>query len=351
MKTRLRQKISRLVGGLFAALLLVVLAQPASAQEGYLLLNLVTGPGGTAVRTDPNLSLGWGMAASATSPWWIADPGSGNSTIYDGFGHIIPLVVTVPPLPGGTPPGSPTGIVYNGTSDFVVSSGGKSGPARFIFAGLDGSIQGWSPAVSLTSTIIASTPGILFTGLANGSNAQGNFLYAADYGAGEIDMIDGNYDLLSQFTDSSLPANYAPFGIQNINGQIYVTFGPGNFGFTPGAGAVDVFDTSGNLVKHLVSGGPLLAPWGLAMAPKNFGQFSGDLLVGNLFDGHINAFDPSTGAFIGTLADRNGTAISIPGLWAIGFGNGHGSGQTNALYFASGAGLFGVIYPRGTPLH
>jgi|SRR5579863_573657 len=356
MKTlsRLRSKIARLAGGLVAAALLLAFAQPASAQQGYLLLNLVTGPGGTAVRTDPNLSLGWGMVASATSPWWIADPGSGNSTIYDGFGHIIPLVVTVPPLPGGTPPGSPTGIVFNSTTDFVVSQGGASGPARFIFDTLDGTIQGWSPGVSLTSTEVGldnSMTGASYTGLAMGSNSSGNFLFAADYALGTVDMIDSTFTWVGSFTDPSLPANYAPFGIQNINGQIYATFGPGGFGFSPGAAAVDVFDTSGNLVKHLISGGPLFAPWGLAMAPANFGQFSNDLLVGNLFDGHINAFDPSTGAALGWLTDRNGTPISIPGLWAIGFGNGKGSGPKNALYFASGAGLFGVIYPRGTKLH
>lgn len=352
--SRLRSKTAHLVAGLVAALLLPVLAQPAAAQ-GYLTLNLVSGTPGQAIRTDPNVVVPWGIAASGSSPWWIANAFSGTSTLYNGFGKIVPLVVTVPPVAGGTPPGSPTGIVHNGSKvDFQVSNGTTSGSAVFIFATLDGTIQGWSPGVSLTSTEVGldnSMTGASYTGLAIGSNSSGNFLFAADYALGTVDMIDSTFTWVGSFTDPSLPAGYAPFGIQNIKGWLYVTFGPQNFGFTPGAAAVDVFDTSGNLVQQLITGGPLFAPWGLAMAPANFGQFSNDLLVGNLFDGHINAFDPSSGAPLGWLTDRNGAAISIPGLWGIGFGNGKGSGQKNALYFASGAGVFGVIYPRGIPLH
>jgi uncharacterized protein (TIGR03118 family) len=351
--SRLRSKTVRLVAGLVAALLVPVLTQPAAAQ-GYLTLNLVSSTPGQAIRTDSNLIVPWGIAASGGSPWWTANAFSGTSTLFNGFGKIVPLVVTVPPAPGGAGLGSPTGIVFNGTQDFMVSNGTASGPGLFIFATLDGTIQGWSPAVDLTSTEVGldnSMTGAVYTGLAIGSNSSGNFLFAADYGLGTVDMIDSTFTMVGSFTDPTLPAGFAPFGIQNINGNLYVTFAQQNFGFAPGTGFVDVFDTTGALLQRLVANGPLFAPWGLAMAPANFGQFSGDLLVGNLADGHINAFDPSTGAALGWLTDRNGNAITIPDLWGIGFGNGHGSGQKNALYFASGAGVFGVVYPRGIPLH
>ena len=363
IRSRLRPRsVPALLPGLMILALSLLPAAPVVAQ-GYFPLNLVGGAPGEAIHTDTNLSAGgsWGITASGGSPWWIANAGSGTSTLYDGFGKAIPLVVNIPPATG-TGTGSPTGIVFNGTSDFVVSNGTSSGVARFIFATLDGTIAGWSPAVSFTTAVTASRAGVAFTGLATGQgwcpprlnpvacNPTANFLYAADYGDGDVDVFDTNFNLVGQFTDRSVPAGFAPFGIQNINGKLYVTFGAQNFGFAPGAGYVDVFDTSGNLIKHLVVNGPLFAPWGMALAPKNFGAFSNALLVGNLFDGHINAFDPSTGASLGWLADKTGAPISIPALWGIAFGNDHASGRANALYFASGAGVFGVIYPRGVPL-
>jgi uncharacterized protein (TIGR03118 family) len=211
--------------------------------------------------------------------------------------------------------GQPTGIVFNGTSDFVVSNGTKSGPARFIFATLDGTIAGWNPAVSAASAVTVTSAGVAFTGLAMGSNANGNFLFAADFGAGNIDVFDAKFNLVSQFSDPNIPSPFAPFGIQNISGNLYVTFattlesGPNGF--------VDVFDTSANLLQQLVAdstnNGPLNVPWGLALAPSDFGAFSNALLVGNsnLPDGRINAFDPSTGAWLGVLTDKSGNPLSI----------------------------------------
>lgn len=349
IRSRFRPRsVPVLLPGLMGLALLLLPAAPAAAQ-GYYTLNLVGGSPGQGIHIDPNLSTPWGIVASGGSPWWIANASSGTSTLYDGFGKSIPLVVTVPAATGPGM-GSPTGVVFNGTTDFVVSSGTSSGPARFIFATLDGAIAAWSPAVSVTNAEIVSTAGMSYTGLAIGSNANGNFLFAADYGDGEVDVFDTNFKLVSQFTDTGAPAGFAPFGIQNIGGKIYVTLGPQNFNFSPGVGYVDVFDTNGNLLNRLVVGGPLLAAWGMTVAPADFGAFSGDLLVGNLFDGHINAFDPATGAYFGWLADKNGNAISIPGLWGIAFGNDHSAGKANVLYFASGAGAFGAIYPRGVLL-
>lgn len=345
-----------LLPGLMGLALLLLPASNAAAQ-GYFTANLVAGPGDQGIHFDTNLSTPWGIVASGGSPWWIANASSGTSTLYDGFGKSIPLVVTVPAAAGGGM-GSPTGIVFNGTTSFVVTSGASSGPARFIFDTLDGAIAAWSPAVSVTNAEIVSTAGVMFTGLAMGQgwcpgpanpacNTTANYLYAADYGDGDVDVFDTNFKLVGQFTDTGAPEGFAPFGIQNVGGKIYVTLGPQNFNFAPGVGYVDVFDTSGNLLNRLVVGGPLFAAWGITVAPADFGAFSGDLLVGNLFDGHINAFNPATGAYLGWLADKNGNAISIPGLWGIAFGNDHSSGKANVLYFASGAGAFGAIYPRG----
>ena len=342
-----RLALTALVGVAFS----LGLAAPAAAQQGYFVLNLVGGTPGQAIHTDPNLVVPWGITASSGSPWWISNAFSGTSTLYNGFGKSIPLVVTVPPAGGGPGPGQPTGIVFNGTQDFVASAACVSPcPAPFIFATLDGTIAAWSPAVSVTNAVTESTAGVSFTGLAIGSNANGNFLFAADYGDGDVDVFNTNFNLVSQFTDPNVPAGFAPFGIQNINGKLYVTFAQQNFGFAPGTGYVDVFDTSGNLLTQLVTNGPLFAPWGLALAPADFGAFSNALLVGNLADGHINAFNLSTGAPLGALADKTGATLSIPGLWGIGFGNDHGSGKANVLYFASGAGVFGAIYPRGVLL-
>jgi uncharacterized protein (TIGR03118 family) len=350
--SKFRGKGALVLAGLFAMVFALV-ATPAAAQ-GYLPLNLDSSTPGQAIRTDPNLVVGWGIASSSGSPWWVSNFGSGTSTLYDGFGKPIPLVVTIPPAAGANGTGSPTGIVFNGTtSDFTVSQGGVSGRAFFIFATFDGTISGWSPAVSFTNAIIGldnSSHGAIYTGLAIGSNANGDFLFAANYGTGTVDVIDKTFTHVRSFTDPGVPAGFAPFGIHNINGNLYVTFAPQQFHLVSGFGFVDVFDTTGALLKRLVTGGPLFGAWGLALAPADFGVFSNMLLVGNLGNGHINAFDPNTGAFFGPLTDRFGNTLAIEGLWGIGFGNDHASGKANVLYYATGLGVFGALYPRGVQL-
>ncbi len=323
-----------------------VLSSPAAAQ--YKVSPLVSNQSGVAPHTDPNLTNAWGIAYFVGEPFWLSDNGSGKSTLYNAGGVPQSLIVTVPPA-SGSGAGSPTGIVANGTTDFVVSEAGKSGPGVFLFDTSDGTISGWNPNVNGTKAVIAVNNSSLhsqYTGLAMGVNNGANFLYAADNGSNRrVDMFNAKFARVGSFTDPKIPAAFAPYGIQNINGYLYVTFG--SFG-TPG-GYVDIFNTAGHLVKRFAALGHLNLPWALALAPPDFGQFSNALLVGNLGDGRINAFDFTTGAFLGQLADTTGKTISIDGLWALSFGGGTAAdGRTNQLFFTAGPngyadGLFGVI--------
>jgi uncharacterized protein (TIGR03118 family) len=323
----------------------------------YLQTNLVSDLPGVAINTDANLVNPWGIVASTTSPFWIADNGAGVSTLYNGSGTPQSLVVTIPPPSGGTPPAAPTGIVFNSTTDFTVSSGGKTGTAAFIFATEDGTISAWSPKVNATNAILEvdnSGTGAVYKGLALGTSAGANFLYATNFNAGTVDVFDKNFKPVSMpFADPTLPAGFAPFGIRNINGQLYVTYAQQNDAkhddvAGPGNGFIDVFDTAGHMVKRLDSGGVLNSPWGLAVAPANFGTFSNGLLVGNFGDGLIHAFDPTTGALLGQVQDVHGNAVHIDGLWGLNFGNGGSAGATNTLFFTAGIngernGLFGSL--------
>jgi len=317
-----------------------------------------------AEHLDPNLVNPWGIASSPTGPFWVSDNGTGVSTLYDtagnGFPAANPLVVTIPPPLGGTPPAAPTGIVFNGTSSFEL---GVAQPALFIFATEDGTISGWNLNFNLSNAILkVTTPNAVYKGLAIGNNGTGNFLYAANFRAGTIDVFNSSFlpaVLTGTFQDASLPAGFAPFGIQHIGNFLYVTYakqdadkkddvpGPGN--------GLNVFDFNGNLVKRLISGAPLNSPWGLALAPANFGDFSGALLVGNFGDGTINAFNISTGAFLGTMLEPSGRPLVIQGLWGLLFGNGGQGGELGVLYFTAGIpgngevedhGLFGQIRPQ-----
>ena len=285
----------------------------------------------------------------------------------------VPPVVTIP-LPGGGSGGAPTGNVFNGTSDFVVTEGSASGPSQFLFATEDGTISGWSPNVDLTHALIAvdrSTVrqngfvGAVYKGLALVQSSSGNFLFAANFRFGTVEKFDAHFNLVASFTDPALASDcpvpgsprqcFAPFGIQNIGGNLYVTFALQNAVHHDdvggaGRGFVDVFDTNGHLLRRFASQGTLNSPWGLALAPAKFGKFSHDVLVGNFGDGRINAFDPGTGAFLGQLQDEHGNPITINGLWGVAFGNGGLAGDTTTLFFASGLndeadGLFGSIEP------
>jgi uncharacterized protein (TIGR03118 family) len=294
--------------------------------------------------TDPNLKGAWGISESSKSPFWIADAATGLSTLYESNGSVISLVVTIPPSKAGAASGTPTGTVYNGTQGFAVATGE---PAAFIFATLDGTISGWNSTVNKTEAVVTvdmSSSGAIFTGLAIATSGSNTYLYAANFSAGTIDVFDSNYKpvtLPNAFVDSKLPAGYAPFNIQALGSSLYVAYAQQNTGkdFSvagAGLGYVDVYDTSGNLLQQLIAGGNLNAPWGLAIAPAGFGDFANDLLVGNFGDGAINAYNPTTGAWLATLNDVYGTPIVVPGLWALQAGNGGSGGDINAVYFTAG---------------
>ena len=330
-----------------------VLPSPAFAK--YVQTNFVSDIPNLAANTDPNLVNPWGIAFSPTSPFWISDNRSGLSTLYNGAGQASPLVVTIPPPVGGLPPAAPTGVVFNGSSNFALTPGN---PARFIFSTENGTISGWSPSVAPTNAILKvdnSGAGAVYKGLTMGTAASGPMLYAANFKAGAVEVFDGNFSPVSlpgAFSDPSLPAGYAPFNIQNIGGALYVTFalqdaakqddvaGPGN-------GIIDIFDGNGTLVRRVASGGALNSPWGLALAPSDFGDFSNDLLIGNFGDGRINAFDPVTDAFLGSLTDPSGNPITIAGLWGLTFGNGGLGGDKNSLYFTAGIPGNGQVEDHG----
>jgi len=309
---------------------------PSLAQAGsvYVETNLVSDGAVAAAHTDANLKNPWGISLSGTSPFWVSDNATGVSTLYNGAGSPVSLVVTVA--------GGPTGQVNNGTSDFVLNDNAK---ANFIFATLAGTIAGWNGGEGTTAQTVATVPGAVFTGLAIGNNGTANFLYAAN-AAGGINVFNSTFGaatLAGNFTDPNLPAGFTPYNIQNINGTLYVTY-------TGAAGGlVDAYDLNGNFLRRIATNGPLNQPWGLALAPSTFGPLANDLLVGNLADGHISAFNPNNNfAFVGQLTLANGSLFSEPGLWGLTFGNGGSGGDPNTLFFAAGIngqsdGLFGSI--------
>jgi uncharacterized protein (TIGR03118 family) len=318
----------------------------SAGNNGYLQHNLVADTAGTADFTDPNLVNGWGIATSATGSFWVNDGGTGLSTVYSSSGAISTTHAIVPPSAGGRSPSTPTGIVFNGTGGFLINTRAPT----FIFCTADGTISGWATANDATHALLQvdnSTSGASYMGLAISSTSTiGPYLYAANIHSGNIDIFDTNYKPVSipgAFTDSKILAGYAPFNIQNIGGKLYVMYGQQNsaknFAVSgKGLGYVSVFDQSGVLLQHLIAQGTLNAPWGVAIASPNFGAYSNDLMIGNFGDGTINAFDPTSGAYLGTVQDPSGNAISVSGLWALFTGNGGSGGDSNALYFAAGPG-------------
>ena len=305
-----------------------------------------------ALHHDVNLVNAWGLAFNPQGFSWIANAGTGTSTLYDGNGVPQSLVVTLNK-------GNPSGIVFNGTTDFSITQAGVSGAAPFIFATLQGQISAWSPTVDGTHSLTVvdnSTSGAAYTGLAIDTGTGGDMIYAADFAKASVDVFSGAFAPVTTaggFVDSTLPAGYAPFGIQQIGDKIYVAYAQPDptthEKVGAGLGLVDVFDKQGNLLTHLIpTGGALNAPWGIAMAPANFGKFSNMLLVGNFGDGKINVYDPTTGAMQGTVSNNDGSAVVVPGLWALQFGNGLNSQPTNTLFYTAGPaaeqhGLYGRI--------
>jgi uncharacterized protein (TIGR03118 family) len=321
----------------------MLISSTAAAQ--YQLTNLVSNQVGAANHTDPLLVNAWGLAYGPGGPFWISDEGSGWSTLYDGNGNKQALDVLVPTA-GGDGPGSPTGIVFNGSQQFLV----QGWPSIFLFATLDGTISGWAPQSNLNAAIVAvTTPGAVYTGLAITSYASGNFLFAADNANNKVDIFDGNFNLVTSFTDTTIPAGFAAFGIQDFGGLLYVSFASSS---GASGGYIDIYSEAGIFLKRLAQGSPLNQPWGFAVAPRNFGSLSNTLLISNNTNsGTINAFNSLTGQFVGTITDTTGKAIHINQLWGILFGGGTSSnGATNHLYFTAGpdsgrTGTFGIIVP------
>ncbi len=327
-------------------MVLVALATSTSA-DVFIQTNLVSDVPGLAANTDANLKNPWGVSFSATSPFWVSNQVTGNSTLYNGSGTPLALVVTVPQ--STTPPAGPTGQVFNpSATDFRLVNGNK---ANFIFSNLDGSISGWNAGTAAELKVTSTVPTV-YTGLAIGNNGTGNFLYAADARGGKVDVINGLWartTLAGSFTDPNLPSGFVPYNVQTIGNTLYVTYENRSLG----GGVVNAFDLNGNFLRRIAanaSGGVLDDPWGVVVAPLSFGQFGGDLLIGNKKNGRISAFDISTPVptFAGQLLDANNVPIANTGLWGIAFGTGAQGFATNTLYFAAGInnetnGLFGSI--------
>jgi uncharacterized protein (TIGR03118 family) len=362
--------------------------------NSYLVTNLTADLPGIAPNTDPVLRNAWGVAFSpAASPFWIADNASGCSTLYDGTGAKVALQVPIPlpdnsvpstacapaqpastqtnPIPPA--PAAPTGVVWNPTTApataFLVP--GTNTPASFIFDTEDGTLSAWAGGVMPNNQAViavdnsgsGSEEGAVYKGLAVGVNAAGVFLFATNFSAARIDVFgpataasNGQYVPIKTdggFADPNIPAGYAPFGIQNIDGALFVTYAKQNADkhddvAGPGNGFVNVFDTDGHLLRRFASRGPLNSPWGVARASYAFGRFSGDLVIGNFGNGQINAFD-SQGHFLGALRDASGKPLAIDGLWTLTLGGGRTS-NSDTLYFTAGPndetnGLFGTITP------
>jgi uncharacterized protein (TIGR03118 family) len=314
-----------------------------TAQAQYQLKNLVSNQVNSASHVDPLLVNAWGLVYHPGGPFWISDNLSGWSTLYTGTGAKKSLDVLIPTA-GGNGPGTPTGIVYNGSSEFLV----QGWPSLFLFATLDGTISGWAPQSNPNAAIVAATStGSVYTGLAITSKTSGNVLFAADNANNKVDVYDGTFALQSSFTDPGVPLGFSVFGIQDVSGLVYVSFANSSGG--PG-GFIDIFSEDGTLLKQLAQGRPLNQPWGFALAPANFGPLSNALLVSNNTNfGTINAFNPVDGNFVGTVRDTTGKAILIDQLWGIEFGGGtSANGNKNELFFTAGpfnnvAGTFGVI--------
>jgi uncharacterized protein (TIGR03118 family) len=312
-------------------------------------------PGATPTTTiDPNLINPWGVSDSPTGPFWVSDNGAGVATIYNGAGMPAgPKLVTVAAL-SGQDHSDPTGQVFNGGGAFDISKDGKTGSSLFIFATESGTISGWNPNVDPTNSVIAvPSNGAVYKGLAIGSNDDGTFLFAADFHNGKVDVFDQNFKQVDSFTDKHLPKGYAPFNVQVLDGHLFVTFALQDAAkhddvAGAGHGFVDEFDLEGHLLDRIASRGPLDSPWGLAIAPSGFGEFAGDLLVGNFGDGTINAFDLKNDHFEGKLLDATGAPITIGDLWALIPGNGSANSDPNKIYFTAGVeneahGLFGSL--------
>jgi uncharacterized protein (TIGR03118 family) len=354
LRSRARLLVMVVVAASLAAATMPVTVAAHDGHDGddsrFVQTNLISNMPGVAQITDASLVNAWGMSFGPTTPVWVSNNGSDNTTLYRGGTTGVPFAKV--PLTVTIPDGAPTGQVFAGGSAFMV--GGA--PVFFIFASEHGFIDAWQGGLSpITMAVqVAAVPGAEYKGLAISTGTGGSWLYAANFAAGKIDVFDSSWTLQNwkgAFKDSHIPSGYAPFNIQNLGGMLYVTYakrGPtGDDVAGAGHGFVDVYSTTGKLVKQLVSRGRLDSPWGLQIAPAGFGTFRGDLLVGNFGDGRINAYNPMNGAPEGTLRSPNGKPITIDGLWGLQFGNGV-AGDPMALLFSAGPnseanGLLGML--------
>jgi uncharacterized protein (TIGR03118 family) len=369
-----------------AAAALVLFASSGSYAQNYVQTNLVSdipqpaNADGSAVTVDPLLKNGWGLARGAASPWWVNNAATGTSTLYTGAGAKVALVVTVPNAKGATGPSAPTGMVFNATADFNIA---PKNPAAFIFATKNGTISGWGPPATPvsaqgTSTAInmvdESKAGAVFTGLTWVEVNGAHFLLAANFSQDRIEVFDANFkrtSLADTFRDDQVPSGFAPYNVQAVGSFVVVTYAKQNASKTSAddncgeeCGFATIFGTQGQLFRHLVNGPWFRAPWGVALAPQDFGFFSHDLLIGNRFGGTIAAFDPVSGHFLGNLLDGSDAPITIDGLWALETDN-RGSNEAGttttpstgpALFFAAGIdnyahGLFGTLTPVAAQLN
>jgi uncharacterized protein (TIGR03118 family) len=335
-------------------------AHPKRVVSGYQQTNLVSDIAGVAQVTDEDLVNPWGIAFSsigAGSPVWVSDQGTGKATIYtvsqSNTATKATLTVSVP-IVGSSSPIGPTGQVFNSTTDFAIPGPNGSVPATFIFDTLQGTIEGWNPksggGTSSAEIVVNNSSTAEYTGLAAGSSGGQNYLYAAnDIARPGIEVYNSSFTkttLAGNFVDPKLPKGSVPYNIVNINGELFVTYRNG----TSGGGSVAEFHTNGIFVRQIASnkkGGNLNSPWGVALAPSNFGKFSNDLLVGNFGSGRIDAYS-ANGRFAGQLATTARKPITIPGLWSLAFGNGLKAGPTTTLLFTAGIdgqthGLFGTL--------
>jgi uncharacterized protein (TIGR03118 family) len=347
-KRSARRSAAAVLASAFVAF--IVLPFPAHSVP-VVVTNLVTDDQAVnpASITDPDLKNPWGVSYAPTSPFWVSDNGTGKSTLYsvNPTSNATSKVALVVSIPGA---GNPTGQVFNGSAANFQGN-------NFIFVSEDGTVSGWRGALGTTAeTLKLGSANNVYKGSALATVGQSEYLYAANFKAGTIDVVPGVAGapaLTGNFTDPNLPAGYAPFNIQNIGGNLYVTYavqdaakeddvkGAGN-------GVVDVFDTQGNLVSRFTAGGPLNSPWGMAIAPSSFGALAGKLLIGNFGDGTIHAFDPTTHQLLGAVTGKDGKPIAIDGLWALMPGNGGAAGSDQSIFFTAGPndeknGLFGVL--------
>lgn len=332
--------------------------------------NLISDQAGQAQVTNANLVNAWGIAFGGSSPFWINANGSGTSLVAKISGGVLdtsgagPQTITIPTAANNADGANPTGAVFNSTGSFVVTNNGSTGPAAYLFASEDGSISAWRPTGANTSPAVRvvdnGAAGAVYKGLAIGKlkNTQGqDLLYAADFHNNRIDVFDGSFHAVTTlganaFKDPNMAAGYAPFNVANIGGQLYVTYALQDAAkhddvAGPRHGFVDVFNGDGTFVKRFAGKGTLDSPWAVVQAPKTFGQFAGDILVGNFGNGQISAFK-SDGTFQGLLPNSRGKPVTIQGLWGLSFGSGVNAGNANTLYFTAGPadeshGLFGAL--------